>query len=134
MLRQLIKKELHLQRPAFIILALFLVLALLLLALTPWREIKLTSYHVELGDLIWGLYLVLVGGGLVLGVPVTMGTQIVAEERKTGMWDWQMSLPCSRWKQLLVKLGFGGVVIGLLDLLLVPALLFALKFALHTER
>ena len=52
-------------------------------------------------------------------LPLLLGVNCLAEEHRQGMWDWQLSLPCSRSRQWFTKL-------------LVAIVLFCMAFALFS--
>jgi len=98
----LIRKELRLQKPLFVIAAVFslcwvVTLILLLLSTSDWQAV----YEVILNVIttIWVVLLAVLAGCVSLG-----------EEKTMGVAEWQLTLPCSARKQWLVKLCTSAVV------------------------
>ena len=130
MMRQLILKELRLQRAALVMLGLIVAFWGVLMALTPLSDDYITAASkVRWGTLLAALYIYGVVLGSLLGLPLVLGAGLVAEERRLGMWDWQMSLPCGRGRQWLIKLALPALLIGVICLAMLPAM-HALLFGL----
>ena len=106
----LLRKELRLQQPAFLVAA-FLV-ALWLTFIVVWKV------HPPVGAEVLIVPSIL----LALGIPVTVGIVSTAEERNLGVHDWHLTLPVSARRQWCVKVIVALGVNALLGLLL-PGLL-----------
>lgn len=106
----LLRKELRLQQPAFLVAA-FLV-ALWLTFSMVWKV------HPPVGAEMLIVPSIL----LALGIPITVGIVSTAEERNLGVHEWHLTLPASAWRQWCVKVIVALVVNAVLGLLL-PGLL-----------
>lgn len=106
----LLRKELRLQQPAFLVAA-FLV-ALWLTFIVVWQV------HPPVGAEMLIVPAILIG----LGIPVTVGIVSTAEERNLGVHEWHLTLPVSARRQWTVKLAVALTVNFALGLLL-PGLL-----------
>jgi hypothetical protein len=106
----LLRKELRLQQPAFLV-AVFLV-ALWLTFILVWKV------HPPVGAEMLIVPSIL----LALGIPVTVGIVSTAEERNLGVHEWHLTLPVSARRQWCVKVIVALGVNALLGLLL-PGLL-----------
>lgn len=104
-LANLMKKELRLQQPTF------LIAALLMLIWFTLGIVKLSWPAFELGWVIVPPVLL----GIV--IPIIAGIISVAEERSLGLHDWQLMLPCSLRKQWYVKVLVAVLVNNLLSLM-----------------
>lgn len=126
MLRQLILKELRLQRSAGIMLLIMLACCALLLGVFPWKDARVMQVgsHASYGELAFGLGLFFGWFLIPIVIPLVIGANAVAEERSLAMLDWQLSLPCSRSLQWFLKLGVGAALC--LGLALFPPLLTGL--------
>lgn len=106
----LLRKELRLQQPAFLVAA-FLI-ALWLTFIVVWKV------HPPVGAEILIVPSIL----LALGIPVTVGIVSTAEERNLGVHEWHLTLPVSARRQWCVKVFIALSVNAVLGLVL-PGLL-----------
>lgn len=109
----LLRKELRLQQPAFLVAA-FLV-ALWLTFIVVWKV------HPPVGAEMLIVPSILIG----LGIPVTVGIVSTAEERSLGVHEWHLTLPVSARRQWTVKVIVALGVNALLGLLLPGLLAYA---------
>lgn len=130
MIRQLLHKELRLQRSN----AMFTIGVILLWAMMMVLSVK-SREMVPGFSTTWGGLLVTFGSFVLMGVliavlPIMIGAATVAEERKIEVLDWQLSLPVSRRLQWGVKatvaLGM-SLVLGLLASVLQYTLALAIS-------
>lgn len=109
----LIRKELHLQKPVATIAMLVSLCwlgTLLVSRLTPGRKF----FFEGIANVLTGVLMVL--------VPLLAGCISLGEEKALGVNSWQLTFPVAAWKQWLVKLAVSaGVALGLG--LLLPCLL-----------
>jgi len=127
MLRQLFQKEIRLQKSnLYFVLAIILAWGILL-ALATRAETKFASPGVTIGLVVTLLQVGFVGFCLLVVVPLLVGAAMVAEERKLGVWEWQLSLPCPRRTQWAVKLAVGSAITLALTLIVQPLLDFLLS-------
>ena len=127
MISSLVKKEIRLQRGNILFaLVVFLVWALdFLLVLTGNRP--LSSRFITTGTLAQIVHYTFVLPCLLVIFPILVGATTVAQERKMGLLDWQISLPPSRSLQWIVKTGvalflalfLGGALFWILDRVIV---------------
>lgn len=112
---QLVKKELRIQRPAFLMAVGGLLFWTLLIAFPQVAPEKMNAF--ETADVVYFIHLVFVRSWLIALAPMMIGAAVIAEERRLGMWDWHLSLPVSRWTCLLVKIlvaaGLALVLVGI---------------------
>ena len=104
-LGQLVRKEVRLHLPAFVVAGMFVGLWMLLLAVVSAR----LSMSKE--------FLLLPAVWLGLGIPVVAGIVSTAEERGLGLLDWHLTLPVSARRQWFVKVIVAlavNVVLGIL--------------------
>ncbi|MEN9572686.1 MAG: hypothetical protein RL514_541 [Verrucomicrobiota bacterium] len=106
----LLRKELRLQHPAFLVAAFLVVLWLTFIVV--WKV------HPPVGAEMLIVPSIL----LVLGIPVTVGIVSTAEERNLGVHEWHLTLPVSARRQWCVKVIVALGVNAVLGLLL-PGLL-----------
>lgn len=119
MLRQLFMKELRLQMSGiYFAFAVFLVAAMLSL-LGTHSDYKITGDY-TLGVIIGGFYTLCVMPCMMYVVPLFIGAATIAEERRLGVFDWQLSLPLSRFWQWVVKMGFAALLIVILACVVRP--------------
>jgi len=128
MLRQLFQKEIRLQKSnLYFVLAIILAWGILL-ALATRAEVKLGGRpDVTMGLVVCLLQVGFVGFCLLVVAPLLVGAAMVAEERKLGVWEWQLSLPCPRRTQWAVKLAVGSAITLALTLVVQPLLDFLLS-------
>lgn len=106
----LLRKELRLQQPAFLVAAFFVVF---------WLACSVVRhFHPPMQSGLLMVSVIL----LCLGVPVTVGIVSTAEERSWGLHDWHLTLPVSAGRQWFVKVSVALTVNFALGLLL-PGLL-----------
>ena len=104
-LGQLVRKEVRLHLPAFVVAGMFVGLWLLLLAVVLARPSVSKDFLL--------LPAVLLG----LGIPVIAGIVSTAEERSLGLLDWHLTLPVSARRQWFIKVLVAlavNVVLGIL--------------------
>ncbi len=104
-LGQLVRKEVRLHLPAFVVAGMLVALWLLLLAAVVARPTVSKDFLL--------LPAVLLG----LGIPVIAGIVSTAEERSLGLLDWHLTLPVSARRQWFIKVLVAlavNVVLGLL--------------------
>ena len=104
-LGQLVRKEVRLHLPAFVVAGMLVGLWLLLLAVVVARPSVSKDFLM--------LPVVLLG----LGIPVIAGIVSTAEERSLGLLDWHLTLPVSARRQWFIKVLVAlavNVVLGLL--------------------
>ncbi|MDB6041404.1 MAG: hypothetical protein JWM99_5245, partial [Verrucomicrobiales bacterium] len=116
----LIKKELRLQQPVFL-LAFVLFAFWVALMLIKWSR---PMFSVE--------YLAVPAAILVVAVPALSGIITVAEERHLGLHDWHLTLPQSPRRQWLIKLGVGFLVNLLVGVVLAILLVLITQSAFRT--
>jgi ABC-type transport system involved in multi-copper enzyme maturation permease subunit len=100
----LIRKELRLLRPLWLIAP---------LALVGWMHVSLLANKTKYGS----LPVVAFATAVIPLLAVLAGTLSLGEERSTGMHSWHMTLPMSARRQWLIKLGtalFAGLVCSVL--------------------
>ena len=105
MLGQLVRKEVRLHLPAFVVAGMLVGLWLLLLAVVVARPSVSKDFLM--------LPVVLLG----LGIPVIAGIVSTAEERSLGLLDWHLTLPVSARRQWFIKVLVAlavNVVLGIL--------------------
>lgn len=113
MLKQLLLKELRLQRSC-----LFFVLAVVVM----WGVLLLLPQKGDMASVDRLLEYIVVGVSLLLIAPLFVGATLVAEERQMGTWDWQLSLPAPRLLQWVIKIAVGSAIVLLLAFVLQPFL------------
>lgn len=104
-LANLARKEVRLQRPAFVVAGMVVVLWLILVA------VLLARPSVDKGFTVLPTVL------LCLGIPIIAGIVSTAEERSLGLLDWHLTMPVSVRRQWFVKVyvAFGvNIVLGIL--------------------
>ncbi|NDB75701.1 MAG: hypothetical protein EB141_08655 [Verrucomicrobia bacterium] len=101
-LGQLVRKEVRLHLPAFVVAGMLVGLWLLLLVVVVLRP-DVSKAFLMLPSILLGL-----------GIPVIAGIVSTAEERSLGLLDWHLTLPVSARRQwfikVLVALGVNGVL------------------------
>jgi hypothetical protein len=101
----LIRKELRLQRPVFLIAGLVSLCWLAVLGLV-WLAPTHKTVCEDLGNVLTGAFMVL--------VPLLAGCISLGEEKALGLNSWQLTLPIAPRQQWLVKLAVGaGAALGL---------------------
>lgn len=110
MVRQLLKKELQIQKSSLYFVAAIGLVWAIMLGLATQGDQVLIPRQLTMGQLVSLLQTFFVAPCLLVIVPLLVGATMVAEERKLGVWDWQLSLPAARWLQWLVKLALGVVI------------------------
>lgn len=121
-LGHLVRKEVRLHLPAFMVASGLVAMWLALVAVVSARP------TVDKGFLMLPTVL------LCLGIPVIAGIVSTAEERSLGLLDWHLTLPVSAQRQWLVKVLVAFVVNGVLGLLLPGLLWHAAAWVLGGER
>src|SRR5687768_4455986 len=96
MFQQLIKKEYMLQRPVIYFALTIMILWCALFFLAPQAQRALTPRGITWGELIVYMHWGMIVPCLLLITPLFLGANMVAEERRLGVWDWHLSLPYSR--------------------------------------
>lgn len=91
----LVKKELHLQRMAFALTALYLIGTTLAIVAFGWPDVDASALAAlqAASSIYW------------LGLPILVGSLTIAEERHLGTLSWQSLLPMPAWHQWAVKSG-----------------------------
>jgi len=102
-LRQLVKKELHLQQLTFAVAAVWAVLWGMMSAL-PRFVPGYVTFPIAAVSILFGALLA-----------VLIGSLASAEERHIGTLEWQLLLPIAAWKQWAVKVGTALGIAGLLS-------------------
>ncbi len=108
LLRELIWKELRLQRGTLLLVPVILVIWGILWWLSFHREVRLPS-----GDLLEDVLSIawpLPSLALMILVPALLGANAVAAERQLGVLAWQLALPVSRRFQWTVKVAVCGLL------------------------
>src|SRR5262245_37585787 len=103
MFRQLLRKELRLQKSNAMFTFGVVLLWGLMLLVSPRANERVPGFSTTYGDMISLLGGSVVVGILVIVLPVMIGAVAVAEERKIEVLDWHFSLPVSRRKQWTAK-------------------------------
>lgn len=120
MIKKLFLKEFRLQQSAIYfasaVFMLSIILTVLMLQATSGPYTGQNNYVDTLGY-FYGLIIV---PCMLFFTPLFIGATMIAEERRLGMWEWQLSLPCPRFWQLVVKLSFALAMILLLTWLIQP--------------
>jgi len=117
----LIRKELHLQKPVFTICVVFTLCSLVLLAL----RLLAPSWGGVCNLLFYVLTFVYMPVSLLLAGAISLG-----DEKTLGLAAWHLTLPVSAWRQWLVKIGVSSIV-GMLLGAVLPA--FYLWLRLFSE-
>jgi hypothetical protein len=116
-LRNLIRKEVCLQKPIFLISAVFTICWLLTLLLLVLEQSDQVNQHIFYVSTLNALTAIQITLTVVLAGCVSLG-----EEKSLGLAAWHLTLPVSARRQWLVKLGTAGGVFVLMGLVL-PSLL-----------
>jgi hypothetical protein len=111
-LGNLIRKELHLQKPVFTICIVFTLCWLVLLFLR-WVAPVAPAWKASLEMLFYGLTWIYILVLLLLAGAISIG-----DEKMLGLAAWHLTLPVSAWRQWLVKIGIIATVGMLLGVVL----------------
>jgi len=111
MICALFKKEMRLQRSNLYLAAGIALFWLVLLGLSFKSGLILSlGIDVTMGTFVQILHIIVVGGTLLMLLPLMIGASCVAQERQMGVLESQLSLPVSRRAQWTVKV---AVALGL---------------------
>lgn len=126
MLRQLLRKELSLQRSSMYFALAVVMVGGILLVMARQAETVLIPRQLTMGQLVSLLQAFFIAPCLLGIIPLFIGAGLVAEERHLGVWDWQLSLPAPRALQLALKLALGVTLTLTLSHLVLPGLDWAM--------
>ena len=114
LLAQLLKKEFRLQQSSVYIAFGIYMLEILLFIFSFQAQQVLIPKMLTVGELIQMIHYFVILPGLLVLFPLMLGASTIANERSLDVFDWQLSLPLERWKQLAMKaivaLGFALVL------------------------
>jgi len=119
----LIRKEIQLQQSCFVIAAMLFVMHLAAILACYFIKPDKNSYWDVIFEMIWVIWFI---------IPVVLGANAVADERRMNTMETHLCLPVSNAKKFAVKFG----VVMLLSVLLgavAPTLLESLRMPLHLQ-